>query len=138
MKAPALVAEQGAFGQLARNGGQVDRDKRRVGVPGLTVNEPRQQLLARSALAQDQHGRREFCNLVHEVDDVARDLARSDDELAFGLVGDLGREHHHLSIEVLPLAGVAHERSQLVVIEVLGDVVVGAVLHRLDGGLDVA
>ena len=42
----------------------------------------------------------------------------------------------HLAVQVLPLAGVAHQRPQLVVVEVLGDVVIGAVLHRLHGGLD--
>ena len=63
-------------------------------------------------------------------------LARADDELALGLIGDLRRQRQHLPVQVLPLARVAHERSQLVVVEVLGDVVIGAVLHRLHGGLD--
>ena len=63
-------------------------------------------------------------------------LARADDELALGLIGDLRRQRQHLAIQILPLARVPHERAQLVVIEVLRDVVVGAVLHRLHGGLD--
>ena len=63
-------------------------------------------------------------------------LARADDELALGLVGDLRRQRQHLAVQILPLAGVPHERPQLVVIEILGDVVVGAVLHRLHGRLD--
>ena len=45
-------------------------------------------------------------------------------------------ERQHLPIQVLPLAGVPHERSQLVVVEILGDVVIGAVLHGLHGGLN--
>ena len=52
------------------------------------------------------------------------------------LVGDLRRERQHLPVQILPLARVAHERPKLVVVEVLGDVVIGAVLHGLDGGLD--
>ena len=68
---------------------EVDGDERRVGVRRLAVNEPRQQLLAGAALAEDQHGRRQLRDLVHEIDDVARHLARADDELALGLVGDL-------------------------------------------------
>ncbi len=132
----ALVAEERALGQLARNRREVHRDERRVRIAGLAVDQPRQQLLAGAALAEDQHRRRQLRDLVHQIDDVARHLARADDELALGLVGDLGGQRQDLAVEVLPLAGVAHERSKLVVVEVLGDVVVGAVLHRLHGGLD--
>ena len=57
-------------------------------------------------------------------------------ELAVALLGDLRAERDDLAVQILPLAGVAHERPQLVVVEVLGDVVIGAVLHRLHGGLD--
>ena len=102
----------------------------------LAVNQPREQLLARAALSEDQHRRRQLRDLVHQIDDVARDLARSDDELALGLIGDLGRQRQHLPVQVLPLAGVADERPELVVVEILGDVVIGAVLHRLHGRLD--
>ena len=106
------------------------------GVARLAVNQPRQQLLAGAALAEDQHRRRQLGDLVHQIDDVARHLARPDDELALGLVGDLRRQRQHLPVEILPLARVAHQRAQLVVVEILGDVVIGAVLHRLHGGLD--
>jgi hypothetical protein len=40
--------------------------------------------------------------------------------------------------QVLALRGVAHERPQRVVLEIFGDVVVRAELHRLNGGLDLA
>ncbi len=60
----------------------------------------------------------------------------TDEELALALLGDLRAQRDDLPVQILALAGVAHQRTQLVVIEVLGDVVVGAVLHRLDGGLD--
>ena len=63
-------------------------------------------------------------------------LLGSDDELAFRLVGDLRRQRQHLTVEILTLGRVAHERPQLVVVEFLGDVVIRAVLHRLHGGLD--
>ena len=104
--------------------------------PRLLVEEARQELLARAALAENQHGRRELGDLVHELDDLADLPARPDVELAVALLGDLRAERHHLAVQVLPLAGVAHERAQLVVVEVLRDVVIGAVLHRLHGGLD--
>ncbi len=100
------------------------------------MEEPRQELLAGAALAEDQHRRRQLGDLVHELDDLADLLARPDVELAVALLGDLRAERHDLTVQVLPLAGVAHERAQLVVVEVLRDVVIGAVLHRLHGGLD--
>src|SRR5262249_61888432 len=55
----ALVAEEGALRELARDRGEVDRDERRVGI-GLAVDQPGQQLLARAALAEDQHRRRQL------------------------------------------------------------------------------
>ncbi len=73
---------------------------------------------------------------MHELDDLADLLARSDVELAIALLGHLRAERHDLTIEILPLAGIAHERPQFVVVEVLGDVVIRPVLHRLHGGLD--
>ena len=108
-----------------------------LGVARLAMNQAGEQLLARSALAENQHRRRELRDLVHEIDDVPRDLARADDELAFGLIGNLRRQRQHLTVQILTFARVAHERTQLVVVELLRDVVIGAVLHRLHGGLDV-
>ena len=51
-------------------------------------------------------------------------------------IGDLRREGEDLPIQILSFAGIANERSKLVVVEVLGDVVVSAVLHGLHGRLD--
>jgi hypothetical protein len=130
------VAEEGALHQLARDGREIHGDERRAGVSGLAVNQAREELLARAALPENQHGRRQLRDLVHQVDDVARHLAGADDELALGLVGDLRRQRQHLPVQVLPLARVADERAKLVVVEILADVVIGAVLHRLHGGFD--
>ena len=80
-KRSALVAEESAFGELARNRRQVDGDERRLRIPGLAVNQPGEQLLARSALSKDEDRRRQLGDLVHEVDDVARNSARADDEV---------------------------------------------------------
>ena len=67
----ALVAEQRAFDELVRNRRQVDGDERRVAAARLAVQQPREQLLAGSALAEDQHRRRQLRDLLHEIDDVA-------------------------------------------------------------------
>ena len=100
------------------------------------MEQPRQQLLAGAALAQDQHRRRQLGHPLHEIDDVADLLARADQELALALLGDLRAQGDDLAVEILPLAGIPHQRPELVVVEILGDVVVGAVLHRLHRGLD--
>ena len=130
------MAEQRAFHQLARNGGQVHRDERRVGVAALPVNQPRQQLFAGAAFSQNEHRRRELGHLLHEIDDIARELARAHHELAVPLVGHLRAERHDLPVQVLPLAGVVHQGAYRFVVEVLGGVVIRPELHRLHGGFD--
>ena len=130
------MTEERALDELVRNRRHVDGDERRVAVSGFPVQQPRQQLLACAALAEDEHCRRELGDLVHHLDDLAHLLARSEVELAVALLGHLRAERHHLAIEILPLARIAHERAQLVVVEILRDVVIGAVLHGLHGGLD--
>ena len=107
----ALVTEERALDQLVGDRRQVDRDERRVALPRLPVQQPREQLLARAALAEDQHRRRQLRDLVDEIDDVADLPAGPDEELALALFGDLRAERDHLAVEVLPLAGVAARAS---------------------------
>src|SRR5712692_3667065 len=132
----ALVSEQRALGELARDRREVHGDERRFRIARLPMDQPCEQLFSGAALAEDEDRRRQLRDLVDQVHDVARHLARADDELALGLVGDLRRQREHLPVQILPLARVPDERSQLVVIEIFRDVVVRAVLHRLHGGLD--
>ena len=136
VNAPALVAEQRALHELVGDRRHVHRDERRVAAARLPVQQPREQLLAGPALAEDQHRCRELRHPLDQIDDLADLLAGPDQELALALLGDLRAERDHLPVQILPLAGVADQRSELVVVEVLGDVVIGAVLHRLHSGLD--
>src|SRR4051794_29353812 len=94
----ALVSEQRALGELAWNRRQVDGDERGFRIARLAVNQPREQLLAGAALAEYQDRGGQLRDLLHEIDDVARHLARPDDELAFGLVGDLRGQRQHLTV----------------------------------------
>ena len=130
------MSEERALDELVGDGRHVHRDERRLAAPRLLVEEPRQELLARAALAENQHGRRKLRDLVHEFDDLADLLARPDVELAVALFGHLRAERHDLAIQILPFARVPHQRAELVVVEILRDVVVGAVLHRLHGSFD--
>src|SRR5437773_420618 len=76
----ALVDEQGALGELARERREVDGNERRVRIARLAMNQARQQLLAGAALAEDEHRGRQLGDLVNQLDDVARGLARADHE----------------------------------------------------------
>jgi len=71
------VLSTSSFGMAARLTGTSGL----FGSPALAVDQARQQLLARAALAEDEHPRRQLGDLVHELDDVARCAARADDEL---------------------------------------------------------
>ncbi len=56
------MAEERALDELARDRGEVDRDERRFGLAAgfaerLTMDHPRQQLLAGAALAENQDRR---------------------------------------------------------------------------------
>jgi hypothetical protein len=134
--APVNAPRSWPKSELGRDRREVHRDERAVGPVRLAVNEPREQLLARAALAQNEHGGVQLRHPVHEVHDVPHGAARPDQEFPVGLLGHLGAERHDLPVEVLALGGVAHERAERVVVEILRDVVVGAVLHRLHGRLD--
>src|SRR3954471_17504593 len=54
---PAFVTEQLALHELARNGGDVDRDERRRLAAGSVVDRLGEQLLSRAALAADEDGK---------------------------------------------------------------------------------
>ena len=65
-------------------------------------------------------------------------LARAEHELAVALLSDLGVQGDELPAQVLAFEGVPDERPQPVVVKLLGDVVVGALLHRSDRHLHLA
>src|SRR5262249_17794955 len=88
-KGASLMTEQGALRELAWDGRQVDRDERGLGVGRVTWDQPRKGLVPGARLPQYQDGGRQLGYLVYEVDDIPGHLARTDDELAFGLIGPL-------------------------------------------------
>ena len=132
-----LVAEQRALDELARNGGDVDRDERRVGIGRLAMQEAREQLLAGAAFAEDHDGGRKFRDLVHRFEHVLQAGARAGDEVAGGGVARRVLQRQHVAMQILPLAGVADELAQHVGIGVLRQEVIGAELDRADRAVDV-
>lgn len=119
------MPEERAFGQFPRDRCEIHRDERCAWIGRLPMDESREQLLARATLSENEHCGRQLGDFVHQVDDVADRFAGADDEFPLALVGHLCRERQHSPAQGLVFAGVAHERTQLVVIEILGDVVIG-------------
>ena len=71
---------------------------------GLAVNQPREQLLAGAAFAEDQDGGRQARHLLDDVEHFAHRAAGSGDELAIAELLDFGAQGQDAAVEVLPLA----------------------------------
>ena len=132
---PFFESEQLGLDQLARDRCAIDLDERPVAAAGLFVQRGCDQLLARAALALDQHrgGR---------VRHLGDDLLQLDHPLA--LADDLGEPPPWLvgndvpGVQVGLARGLGDDRLQLGMLERLGDEVEGAGLHRLDGAVHAA
>ena len=78
----ALVAEELALEQLARDRGGVDGDEGRVGARARRVDRARHQLLAGPALAGDQHRHVARRDLAHRLEDLEQLGAAADQPVA--------------------------------------------------------
>ena len=76
---PLFVAEQLAFDDAFRQRGAVEGDKRLFGLRAVVVNRAGDQLLADAALAEDQHRRAGFDDLVDERVHLQHRLGVADD-----------------------------------------------------------
>ncbi len=128
-----LVAEQLALDQLARERRAIHRDERLARARTSKMNRARDQLLAgaRFAANQNRHvGRRDLVDRLEH----AHHRARSPDHVLehAGLEPHLLEQLVVLALEQLRLHHLAHFQAQLVVVERLGQVILGAGLHRFD------
>ena len=130
-----LVAEQLGLEDRLGDRGAVDRDERALRARAVVVERAREQLLAGAALAEQQHGRLARRGLHHDVHRAAPRERRADDRAA-ALLGELRLEAAVLDEQRLLLERVAHDPDDVRALERLGDEVVRAFLHRVDGGLD--
>ena len=140
VKAPLLVAEQLRLDEGLGNRRDVDGDERLGAARTLMVDGPRHQLLARPALARDEHGGRRPRDLGHELVDadhgaVPPDHGPRSAPLVAGQ-GQLGAQTEHLALQRPLLEGPVHEQRDVVDVEGLGEVVVRAALERLHGRAD--
>ena len=130
----ALVAEELALEDRLGDGGAVDGDERPARARRPLVDVAREELLARAALAEDEHRRLTGRGLGRDVDDAA-ERRRAAHDLAVREALDLVLERAVLRDEPLPLGRLADALDDGDPLERLLDEVVRAVAHRVDRGL---
>ena len=134
---PLLVAEELGLEQLARNRRAVDLEEGPVGERAHVVDVAGDHLLARAALALDQHARRvAHGHLLRDLVDGADRRRNAPHEVAGvtfllvpAVVGQLAERAGRLE-------RLDAQDAEFLEIERLGQEVVCAGLHRGDGGLD--
>jgi len=131
------VAEQVRLEQVRREAARVHRDEGSIGSRRVRVDGPRDQFLAGAALPFDQDRRPARRRLDDQVEHSAHRRALADDvvEAVVALLQVLP-ERPVLGDEPPALDGVPQDEQDLVVLERFGDVVEGAALHGVDGGVD--
>ena len=131
-----LVAEQFAFEQRLGERAAVNDDHGMIAAVAGGVNGAGDEFLAGAALAGDEDGGIGGADGFDGLEDALHGRALPDDVGGMRHVGDGFLEAGVLLQGVAMRHGLAHEVRDLVGIERLVDVVVGAVLERGDGGLD--
>ena len=102
------------------------------------VDGPCDELLADAALALDEHRRLEVGDLRDRSEDLRHRGALREDRLELALLLDLLLQRAVLAPERLALLRLPEREHDLVGLERLADVVVGAGLHRLEREVDAA
>jgi hypothetical protein len=135
-KHPARRSEDLAFQECFGNRRAVDGNERRFGSGAELVDRLRHQLLARARLADDQHRRRRVRGLLDDLIDLPHLRAVADDASEAPLLAQLPPERKVLALLGVELGNPLQQPLQFLWIDGLGEVVLGAILHRFDGGLD--
>src|SRR5574341_1066120 len=137
-KCPLLVTQDLAFKQRLRNGGAVDRDKGGLLAGREFVDRSGRQLLPGPALSPNKDRRRTGGCQLHQPIELLHAGCIPDQPSEPTQVADLMAEKFDLLQDRSSLEGLLHQEPQPYHIDRLGDIVVGPLPHRLDGGLDSA
>src|SRR5262249_29877276 len=129
------VPEELRLHQGLGDGAAVDRDEGAGSARAFLVNGLRDQLLAGAALARHHHSREAVRRLADYLANLVHLPALPDEALEAALAAQLRAERLVLVLQPLALERVGDSQLDLVELERLGDVVVGAELHRFDSGL---
>src|SRR5690606_10508614 len=121
-----LVPEELALEEGARDGPAVHRHEGAPRPAPLFVQRAGDQLLARPALALDEHGRVVAGDLAERGEDLLDGLAPADHAAVAPALAEGLAECPVLPPEALPLLGLLEREQHLVLLEGLAHVVVGA------------
>ncbi len=129
------MAEQLRLQQVLLNRGAVDVGERSISARREAVDGPRHQLLARPALAGDQHRVLRASDLAGEVEHLLHGPTGRDDLRELLTTREPRLQSYVFLGELALLERAPDQHFQLGHPARLGDVVVGAQLHRRDGRL---
>src|SRR6266446_6808701 len=131
-----LVAEELALEEGLGDGRAVDGDERPLGAVGHLMNGARHELLARARLAGEKHGGRAGRREVDQPVDLLHGGADSEQRSEAPALLELAAEQRHFFLDLRPLHRLVQHHAQALRVDRLGQIVVGAVPHRGDRGLD--
>src|SRR5215204_1081343 len=131
-----LVAEDFALEQRLGNRRAVDRDERERGARTELVDRLGHELLAGTRLAPDQHRRARRGRLFDDAVNAADARAVADDPAEASLLAQLPPQLLHLAQRLLPLDRLLQKDPQSRGVDGFAQVIVRALLDRLDGGFD--
>ena len=125
------MAEELALDEFGGDGGAVDRDERVISALALLVDRPRDQLLAGPALAGDEDIGLGPRHLPDHLVDVLHRRAVADDHREVQAAPELPFELLLLVLDRPQPDGLGQRLQQFVLVEGLGNEVVGPLVHGL-------
>ena len=133
-----LVAEELALEERLGERRAVELHEGRLSLRGaVLVDRLRDELLARPALAGDEHARLGRRDLLDDVEDRLHCRARADDVVEAEPLLQARAELRRFALEATALQRAVDDDEELVELDGLGEVVLGPLLHGLHGRVDV-
>jgi len=130
-----FVAEELAFHQGFGDPAAVDGDKGTIAAIAFLVDRPGDQLFAGAAFPGNEHVGLGLGQLRDHLIDMLHGRAVADDHSEMHILLELVAEGLLLLLHRSQFEGLGQRLQQFVVVERLGNVVVGALVHGVDGGL---
>jgi hypothetical protein len=122
---------------LSARPAQFSATSRLLAAAAVVVDGAGDQFLAGAAFAHDEHGNVAGGHLPGGGDDLPHRLALADDPLEARLLGDLLLQGLILLLQGAAFGGAIHLGAEIIQVQRLFDVIVGAVVQGLFAGGDV-
>ena len=128
-KGPSRMPKEFTLQQGLGQGATVNGHKGPIGPRALLVNGPGNQLLARARFPLDQHRAVAGRHQLDLAKEGAHGLTAAHNVVKVALQFHLAAQALHLRGQAVEVQGFAHHQLEFVIIDGLGEVVVGAFLH---------